>query len=202
MEENYVTTAFNVDLAKKVVSGEVNGKIVTENGFDVRILCFDRQSQYPIVGLIGNSTIAAYTTDGNSQSRLESVKHKILIQYSTSEQKFKPGEKVEVNGLEGFFYGLSECGYGIDIPNCGMLWVRNADEIKRLEQKDKAVNFKPFEKVLVRYNDKEHSDIYVCRWIPAIYQHHIVEGKYPHLASGMRWEECVPYAGNEKLAWT
>lgn len=46
---------FDIELAKKITNGEVKGRIVTQNGRQVRIICFDKdgeQSAYPIVALI------------------------------------------------------------------------------------------------------------------------------------------------------
>lgn len=46
---------FDLELAEKITNGEVKGRIVTRDGRQVRIICFDKdgeQSAYPIVALI------------------------------------------------------------------------------------------------------------------------------------------------------
>lgn len=52
---NFKKIPFDLELAKKITNGEVKGRIVTRDGRQVRIICFDKdgeQSAYPIVALI------------------------------------------------------------------------------------------------------------------------------------------------------
>lgn len=55
-------------------------------------------------------------------------------------------------------------------------------------------NFKPFEKVLVRYNDSDY-------WHANIYYRYDEETKQ-HLCIGSSWKYCIPYKGNEHLLGT
>lgn len=58
---------FDISLAKKIQNKEIEGKIVTRDGRNVRILCFDRNSIDCIVVLIDNKSwemIESYTSDG------------------------------------------------------------------------------------------------------------------------------------------
>lgn len=51
----YKRVPFDLELAKEFTNKEVEGRIVTRNGRQVRIICFDKdgwQSAYPIVALI------------------------------------------------------------------------------------------------------------------------------------------------------
>lgn len=51
----YKKIPFNLELAKKITNKEVEGRIVTRNGRQVRIICFDKdgeQSAYQIVALL------------------------------------------------------------------------------------------------------------------------------------------------------
>lgn len=41
MEQKLVKVPFEVELAKKITNGGVEGRIVTDNGSEVRIVCFD-----------------------------------------------------------------------------------------------------------------------------------------------------------------
>lgn len=53
METKFITIPFDVERAKRISSGEEEGKIVTRDGKEVRIVCFNvRHNNYPIVGLI------------------------------------------------------------------------------------------------------------------------------------------------------
>ena len=53
--------------------------------------------------------------------------------------------------------------------------------------------FKPFDKVLVRINDK-------CDWVCNIFSHMDSDNEYVCLY--MRWPLCIPYEGNENLLGT
>lgn len=53
MEKKLVKVPFKAELAKKIINGEVDGRIVTRDGKNVRILCFDRKgSALPIIALV------------------------------------------------------------------------------------------------------------------------------------------------------
>ena len=51
--KEYVEKPFSIELAKKITSGEVEGRVKTKIGEPARIICFDRKgySDYPIIGL-------------------------------------------------------------------------------------------------------------------------------------------------------
>lgn len=53
MKQKLVRVPFNVELAKKITSGDIDGRIVTRNGQNARILCFDRKgTALPIIALV------------------------------------------------------------------------------------------------------------------------------------------------------
>lgn len=52
METKYVKVPFDVELAKKITNGEVDGKIVTRDGRNARIVCWDMKSDDCIVAII------------------------------------------------------------------------------------------------------------------------------------------------------
>lgn len=53
MEKTYKQLPFDVELAKKIQSGEVEGKIVTNEGNEVEIIRFDLiQNSFPILAII------------------------------------------------------------------------------------------------------------------------------------------------------
>lgn len=59
--------------------------------------------------------------------------------------------------------------------------------------KETKPQFKPFDKVLVRINDK-------CDWVCNIFSHMDSDNEYVCLY--MRWPLCIPYEGNEHLLGT
>lgn len=68
MGTKFVKISFEIELAKKITSGESEGSIMTHIGNDVRIICFDRNSDdKPIIALvdeIGIESVQEYTKDG------------------------------------------------------------------------------------------------------------------------------------------
>lgn len=64
-----VRVPFDVEMAKKITNGEVEGRVVTRDGRSARVVCWDKKSDsiYNIVGLIdGNimEIMLTYTTNG------------------------------------------------------------------------------------------------------------------------------------------
>lgn len=57
MEKKYIQVPFDVEMAKRISNGEVDGKIVTRNGKSVRIVCWDLKSikkDYSILAIVNN----------------------------------------------------------------------------------------------------------------------------------------------------
>jgi hypothetical protein len=68
MNINYIRISFDIEIAKKIINGKIKGKIITREGQDVRILCFDAKGDNPIVALVkkANNTeeVVTYPEDG------------------------------------------------------------------------------------------------------------------------------------------
>ena len=63
METKYITIPFDVERAKRISNGEEEGKIVTCDGKEVRIICFDvKNDKYPIIGLVKEGDKEAHGT--------------------------------------------------------------------------------------------------------------------------------------------
>ena len=64
---------FDLELAKKITNKEVKGRIVTRDGRQARIICFDRKTEasvWPIVALVtsndrGDENLEIYQANGN-----------------------------------------------------------------------------------------------------------------------------------------
>lgn len=53
MEQKFITVPFDLSKAKQITNGEIEGKIVTRDGRNARIICWDRNNEtYPIVVLV------------------------------------------------------------------------------------------------------------------------------------------------------
>lgn len=60
---------FNLELAKKITKKEVKGRIVTRDGLQARIICFDKEGDYPIVALVKKSCGVENTYTYNKEGR-------------------------------------------------------------------------------------------------------------------------------------
>lgn len=96
MEQKLVKVPFEVELAKRIQNKECEGRIVTCDGRDVRIVCLDRKCfDYPIVALIDNidngEGLGFFTKDGETRYCNDAVKLMLEIpEYMT----FKDGDVI------------------------------------------------------------------------------------------------------------
>lgn len=73
-----ITIPFDLERAKRIQAGEEPGKIITRNGLDVRVVCWDLQKEnFPIIAAIsqdGDEDIYYRTAEGRVRSygRIES----------------------------------------------------------------------------------------------------------------------------------
>ena len=70
-EIQFKKVPFNIELAKKITNHEIKGQIVTEAGFNARIICFDRKcySEVQLLALIKEydyDYVVAYKLDGKA----------------------------------------------------------------------------------------------------------------------------------------
>lgn len=68
METKYITIPFDIERAKRITNKSEDGKIVTRDGRNVRIVCFDVKNEDSILALIkskvGTETIGSYQSTG------------------------------------------------------------------------------------------------------------------------------------------
>lgn len=99
---------FEVDLAKKISDGEVEGKIVTRDGRSVRIICWDAKwlNKYPICALITledfDERIERFTSKGLLCDNNEDIKDLMLKipEYIT----FKDGDVIAYDEYPDIFF--------------------------------------------------------------------------------------------------
>jgi hypothetical protein len=94
---------FDLETAKKIQAGEIEGRIVTEDGYPARILAFDLCSKYyPLcVAWKNNITedVAQFTKDGIKWS--DTVHLVIELPEEAQKHEFKPFDKVLVHNEGG-----------------------------------------------------------------------------------------------------
>lgn len=52
METKMIIVPFDVELAKKITKGKIDGKVVTRDGGSARIICWDSEGDQPIIALV------------------------------------------------------------------------------------------------------------------------------------------------------
>ena len=206
---------FDVELAKKIQSGEIEGRIVTSENLLVRIVEFnlkDKTDSIVYIGTYANGKQEFIQTCDNEGKSFGAKVLYIELQEEAPKQKFKVGDKVKIVINERYpstvgKFGTvvraqigSEDGHDIALYKVrldghrGTLFGLADDEC--LEH-DTNHEFKPFDKVLVR--SAENAD-----WIATLYSHCDMnrEELFQHVAGGCHWKYCIPYEGNEHLVGT
>lgn len=103
MENKMVRVPFDVEMAKKITNGEVNGNIVTRDGRNARVICWDKKSDsiYNIVALLDEKImerILTYTINGSEADGKDSDNDLMLEipEYMT----FKDGDVIAFGHTE------------------------------------------------------------------------------------------------------
>lgn len=99
MKQKMAKVPFDIELAKKITNGEVNGRIVTRNGKNVRIVCFDRKSEsnrYPILALIeSNKGETSYEFNSKGYTNFNGLETNFDLFLEIPEYKtFKEGDLI------------------------------------------------------------------------------------------------------------
>ena len=140
---------FDLELAKKIQAGEIDGSIKTRDSKDVdEIVFFGTPLDYNVYAVI-NGKPHSFTKRGFERSWDKSGKWSgdLVLEVPDNEPQFKPF-------------------------------------------------FKPFDRVLVRTSNLEE-------WETSYFSHiRISGGKTCYIAGNIRWNQCIPYEGNEHLVGT
>ena len=121
METKYVRVPFEVELAKKITNGECDGRIVTRDGRNARIVCWDRKSSsvYNIVALLYETEIElifTYAVNGCEVVDRESDNDLMLEipEYMT----FKDGDVIAYDDAKDVFFIIgSKCSMTDENPH-------------------------------------------------------------------------------------
>lgn len=220
-----ITIPFDLERAKRIQAGEEPGKIVTRNGLDVRVVCWDLQKEkFPIIAAIsqdGDEDIYYRTAEGRVRSygRIESdcdliLQVPVYAQYKDGDiLTTKKGSCFVLNKNEShktsFYVGLfsnmlmfecaafivriEETSYATEEQKQQLINAlkkstdpRAKQYLKRFFGIEEKHKFEPFDKVLVRDNDK--------KWCTDFFSHFDSEEKYqPFICVGGMADECIPY---------
>ena len=97
---------FDLELAKKIQAGEIEGKIRTRDGNKARILCTDVQDAgYPMVAAAkenhsGKERARSYTLGGFLYSAEHESNFDLVLEVPDDEPQFKPFDKVLIRNKE------------------------------------------------------------------------------------------------------
>lgn len=169
MKTNYITVPFEIERAKRIANKEEDGKIVTRDGRNVRIICWDAHSDDNIVALVENEkgveNPMSYSSNGSVFLTSESPADLMLSvpEWST----FKSG----------------------DVVTMGRADTRGFPSYYEPEKKIKEYKFEPFDRVLVRDSKQLEWQIDIFREI--INDEDSCEYKYACFYDV--WKYCIPY---------
>lgn len=85
MEQKLVRVPFDIEMAKRIQNGEIEGRIVTRDGRSARVICWDLKAinkSYSILSLIDNGSEEVtwtYSNNGRSNTELE-CKHDLMLE--------------------------------------------------------------------------------------------------------------------------
>ena len=112
---------FDIELAKKIQAGEIEGKIKTHDMEDVRIICWDAYRKFydnEIIALVkddeSDEAIGRYESDGHLVGGRDNHNN-LVLEVPDNEPQFKPFEKVLVRDSDGQVWHISlyeSCGNG------------------------------------------------------------------------------------------
>lgn len=111
--------------------------------------------------------------------------------------RFKVGDKVRHKNNHNVVFTITSIDIEEDSYGCGIataFWFDDQDDYELVPKKFDISTLKPFEEVLVRYDNDNP-------WMTAHFSHYAkdVEWELPYFASGACFRQCIPYKGNEHL---
>lgn len=106
MESNLIKVPFYLEMAKRIINGEVKGRVVTREGNNVRILCWDKKDKtYHIAALVDDGdeeNFKTYTNEGvwNTDETCSIIKYDLMLEIP-EHITFKDGDiyKTERGGI-------------------------------------------------------------------------------------------------------
>lgn len=136
------------------------------------------QDEIFLVELVGNNSVLYHCCfDG------ELVVHSFYALSNEDLLHVHPATKEQRNLL---FTKMKEAGYK---------WDTDKKELRKIKPHYDISNFKPFDKVLVRFCDG-------ANWCCALFSHYCTRGNCHFVCSGGSVTQCIPYEGNKHLLGT
>ena len=204
MEKTYKRVPFDIELAKKIQSGEVEGRIVTREGAAVRIICFDAKRIYAekdIIALVEdddfNESIGRYRANGELMGKTCEDDDFVIELPEETSRPIEESELYQIGYKVGYKagYKAGECIEAKE-EDFNIEEVPTGDGSIVFHRHVPKPEFKPFDKVLVRSEGDTNN-----KWFPAIYAYY--SDVVGHITTDHKmYEECIPFAGREHLVGT
>lgn len=121
MEKKIVKVPFDVEMAKKITNGEIDGRIVTRDGRSARVICWDKQgSLNPIVALIEKESEYELleTYKGNGMYYVRKDDNLDLMLEIPEYMTFKDGDVLKVDGFDTILIQKGDVVSDGDIAKC------------------------------------------------------------------------------------
>ena len=219
MEKTYKQVPFDIELAKKIQSGEIKGKIVMDGDgihkqekyckiLSTESRCTDYKGvPHPlVVEYMKHNGVYEFDSFREDGISIIPQRHHLIIELPEEttktqsdlceeawieEQKHKPYIK-QLLKLKDYTEQLMEVNQGV-IDNLDNL----VQDLKRIcESHEQKHEFKPFDKVLVRNIECESP------WYPMLYAFYDVKNNRHYCQDCDSWDKVIPYEGNEYLIGT
>lgn len=223
-----VTIPFDLELAKKIQNGEVEGRIVNGEGTEYEIVKWDAKGNYPLIGVYFDEETSAsrgfaFTNEGKymkeNKSRIDDLQLEVpeFLTIKENNTKFififklyKSDDKYQVK-YHAMYNTNSKTLYKDDelmvnkgdniYPSTPSEIVMLTEELRRIGKKWNPET-KQVEDLREEHVIKPLDLILVKSTYWELCQYAFVEGGYVHTVGGLTFREWIPYEGNEHLLGT
>lgn len=116
------TIPFDLETAKKIQAGEIEGNIKTKEGSDVRIICWDKKGKCPIIALVDvcdKEVGYYYDSDGFYFSQEKEGGYlNLVLEVPDTEPQFKPFDRVLARENDASLWRTGFYSHELDGKHC------------------------------------------------------------------------------------
>lgn len=223
-----VTIPFNLELAKKIQNGEIEGKIINGEGTEFEVVKWDAKGDYPLIGIYfngetGTSQGLSFTNEGEyikeKKSRIDDLQLEVpefltigenntkfifIFKLYKSDDKYQVKYHAMFNTNSKSLYRDSELMVkeGDNIyPSTPSEIVMLTEELRRIGKKWNPET-KQVEDLKEEHVIKPLDLILVKSNCWELCQYAFVKDGWVHTVGGLAFSEWIPYEGNEHLLGT
>lgn len=182
------TIPFDLETAKKIQAGEIEGKIKTKNGVEVYKMCLT-QSRQSKSGCMPFSYFVLEVPDNESQLQVGDI---VRVRPNNTHSHFVK----QYDNCIGKIVGKHNEYYVVIVTGAfqGQFLVAELEFVAKTAKHE----FKPFDKVLVRKDQNDDGD--PDTWVISYFMDESIAGY--RVLNGEWFDQCIQYEGNEHLLGT